>query len=153
MNALKVWNTVRAYSNDGQVIAAIVVDSGKVYFSDGERYIEGLITENFVSGIDDIKQFVMHYYDAGLYEEGLYGEARYIRDELQKAIKVFKEDAYKFKVAKVKEDINHVCDGPVTELVAICRALTAARVNDKMDEQIIAEALIEVLKDYGYMEE
>ena len=61
------------YGQQGQRIAAVLLDSGSIVFCDRDRHIEGLISAGGLTR-DDVKQFklfeqreIMRAYDAGDY--------------------------------------------------------------------------------------
>lgn len=54
------------------------------------------------------------------------------------------------KVKTVKDELAHHCDGPITAFVLICRAINHANETNK---DIVAEALYELLVEYGFMKD
>jgi len=67
------FNTGRMYGQQGQRIAAVLLDTGSIVFCDRDRHIEGLISAGGLTR-DDVKQFklfeqreIMRAYDAGDY--------------------------------------------------------------------------------------
>lgn len=61
------------------------------------------------------------------------------------------EEGWKIlNVEAVKNELGHHCDGPITAFVLICRAIEYANETNK---DIIAEALNELLVEYGFMKE
>ena len=86
---IKVWNTGRRYTGDGQRIAAAQVGS-VVYFVDVDRRIEGCYKAANpkvpLSG-DELQREVMCYYDGCNYEPIPRTEdGRQIRDALENAV-------------------------------------------------------------------
>ena len=67
------FNTGRMYGDQGQRIAAVLLDTGSIVFCDRDRHIEGLITAGGLTPAE-VKQFglftknaIMNAYDAGEY--------------------------------------------------------------------------------------
>lgn len=54
------------------------------------------------------------------------------------------------KVETIKRELAHCCDGPITAFVLICRAIEYANETNK---DAVAEALNELLVEYGFMKE
>jgi len=52
-------------------------------------------------------------------------------------------------VSQVRDEISHLCDGPVTQFVLIARAMEAAKSGDP---EVAANALYQELLERGYVE-
>lgn len=64
--------------------------------------------------------------------------------------KVLEEGHRILNIEAVKNELSHHCDGPITAFVLICRAIEYANETNK---DIVAEALDELLVEYGFMKE
>lgn len=53
-------------------------------------------------------------------------------------------------IGKVKRELCHSCDGPITDFVLISRAVRLS-FQRKYSEEIISNALIEALQEYGFV--
>lgn len=49
-----------------------------------------------------------------------------------------------------KKELNHCCDGPITAFVLIGRATELAKT---VHSEVVANALYELLNEYGFMKE
>ena len=68
--SILTWNTGRYYTNDGQRIAATILDDGTtVYFVDVDRGIDGHILNGTLE-----RDAIMHAYDRHSYERPLMKE-------------------------------------------------------------------------------
>ena len=54
------------------------------------------------------------------------------------------------RIETTKNELSHCCDGPITAFVLIGRAIDHANETNK---DIVAEALYELLVEYGFMKE
>lgn len=64
--------------------------------------------------------------------------------------KVLEEGHKILNIETIKRELAHCCDGPITAFVLICRAIEYANETNK---DIVAEALDELLVEYGFMKE
>lgn len=64
--------------------------------------------------------------------------------------KVIEEGQRIIKVETVKNELGHHCDGPITAFVLIGRAIDHTNETNK---EVVAEALYELLVEYGFMKE
>lgn len=65
------WNTGRQYTKRGQVIVAVVTDTGEVLFNDTCRMINGTVGTPdpfLIETNSQLREHVMHCYDNGKYE-------------------------------------------------------------------------------------
>ena len=146
----RVWNTGRKHSSAGQRIAAKVLPDGRIAFKDFDRHVDG-ITKSVYKAEEhgSIEKLTIDDYDRGSYDEGLQGELRHVRDELEQAVLDYNVRIQKHKIEEIKGRIDHGCSGPNTPLVLACRAIELGT-GGKYDYDIaeIAEALLEAMADY-----
>lgn len=64
--------------------------------------------------------------------------------------KVLEEGLKIINVLTLKRELAHCCDGPITAFVLIGRAIDYTNETNK---DIVAEALYELLVEYGFMKE